>query len=251
MKAPPDNATYVFCLVRAASAPSLRGAPGTVPGAGPLRLIKVHDGVWAAAADAPVDRFNSAQLEAEFQDVEAISRHALAHAAVVEFLFKKSPVIPLKLLTLFSEDEKAVAALRRQRRRVRSLFSDLAGREEWGVRVVVESSEKESAEAATSGRAYLAAKKRVNRRKRAPSAAVRKASRALATLARHAARVRKDVFPPPGPGRPFVAGASMLVSVKRRKEWKRETSKLAAALAGDGDRVEITGPWPPYHFVSR
>ena len=148
--------------------------PDTVPGAGPLRLIKVDRGVWAAAADAPIDRFNSAQLEAEFQDVEAISRHALAHAAVVEFLFRKAPVIPLKLLTLFSTDEKAVAELRRQQRRVRSLFAGAAGREEWAVRVVVEPQNAQSPAALTSGRAYLSVKRRLNRGGGTPRTALKR-----------------------------------------------------------------------------
>lgn len=246
---PTDNATYVFCLVRGDRAPSLRGAPDTVPGAGPLRFIKVDRGVWAAAADAPVDRFNSAQLEAEFQDVEAISRHAIAHAAVVEFLFKTSPVVPLKMLTLFSSDEKAVVTMRRQLRRVRSLFAELAGREEWAVRVVVEPLPEGPTQLA-SGRAYLAAKKRLSRGG-ASGAAAKKASRVLAALSRHATRVRKDAFPPPAPGSPFIAGASLLVPVKRRKQWTQATSRAASTLAGEGNRLEVSGPWPPYHFVSR
>ena len=248
MKPSHDNATYVFCLLRAERALSLRGAPDTVPGAGPLRLIKVDRGVWAAAADAPVDRFNSAQLEAEFQDVEAISRHALAHAAVVEFLFKKAPVIPLKLLTLFSTDEKAVIELRRQQRRLRSLFAELAGREEWAGRVVVEPRNAQSPAALTSGRAYLSEKRRLNLGG-TPKAAQKKASLALSALSRHAARVRKDVFPPPAPGRPLVVGASMLVPMKLRKQWKQSALKVASTLARDGDRLEVSGPWPPYHFV--
>lgn len=245
-----DNATYVFCLVRSNRALSLRGAPATVPGAGPLRLLRINRGVWAAAADAPVDRFNNAQLEAEFQDVEAISRHALAHAAVVEFLFKKAPVIPLKLLALFSTDEKAVTELRRQQRRIGALFAELAGREEWAVRVVVEAPPDQKPDALASGRAYLAAKRRLNRGG-VPRTAAKKASGAIAALSRHAARVRREAFPPPAPGRPFVAGASMLVPVTRRKQWKAATSRVASTLASNGNRLEVSGPWPPYHFVSK
>jgi hypothetical protein len=240
----------VFCLVRAERAPSLRRAPDTVPGAGPLRVLRVDRGVWAAVADAPVERFNSTQLEAEFQDVEAISRHALAHAAVIEFLFRKSTVLPLKLLTLFSSDDAAVTAMRRQLRRVRPLFAELAGREEWAVRVVVEPPPAQSSSGPASGRAYLAAKKRLIRGDGAARLAVKKASSALAALSRHAVRVRKDAFPPPAAGRPFVAGASMLVPVKNRKRWKQATSKVASSLAGEGNRLEVSGPWPPYRFVS-
>jgi hypothetical protein len=133
---------------------------------------------------------------------------------------------------------------------VRPLFAELAGREEWAVRVVVEPAPAQHSSGAASGRAYLAAKKQLIRGDGASRLAVKKASSALAALSRHAARVRKDAFPPPAAGRPFVAGASMLVPVKSRKRWKQATSTVASSLASEGNRLEVSGPWPPYRFVS-
>ena len=56
--------------------------------------------------------FPATRLQKDLQDVEAISRHALAHASVVEFFFRSAPVIPLKLFTLFSSDERGQQHLR-------------------------------------------------------------------------------------------------------------------------------------------
>ena len=95
-----DSASYVFCLVQGRRPPSLRGAPGGVPGSGRPRLIPIHTDMWAVVADAPLERFSGEQLRSDLQDIEAVSRHALAHASVIEFFFRRSPVIPLKLLTL-------------------------------------------------------------------------------------------------------------------------------------------------------
>ena len=85
----------------------MRGVPASVPGAGAPRLLAIDRDVWAVVADAPLDRFAAEVLQQELQDVEAISRHALAHAAVIEFFFRRAAVIPLKLFTLFSSDETA------------------------------------------------------------------------------------------------------------------------------------------------
>jgi hypothetical protein len=247
----PETATYVFCLVQSARPPSLRGAPDGVPGAGAPRLIHVDRDIWAVVADAPLERFSGDRLRSDLQDVEAISRHALAHASVIEFVFRRAPVIPLKLFTLFSADERVREHLRRRRSHLRRLFGALRGSEEWGVRVIANQVEADAARSLTSGRDYLKAKKQLNDLGAAPSAAtVKEASAALNVLGRVASKVRKEAFPPPGRGRPLVAGASFLVKATRRSRWKKEVSILAAALAKRGHRLEVNGPWPPYHFAS-
>jgi hypothetical protein len=250
---PTSAATYVFCLVQSARSPSLRGVPESVPGAGPARMLLIERDLWAVVADAPLDRFSSERLEQDLQDLEAVSRHAVAHAAVVEFFFRKFPVIPLKLFTLFSEDERVAAQLASRSRALRKLFVRLRGREEWGVRITVDplSSDRSTSRPLVSGRDYLAIKKRLLDESGAPTpAAVKEARGALASLRRMATDARKETFPAPGRNRPFVIGASFLVLAKKRAAWTTQAAKLAAALATHGHRLELTGPWPPYHFAS-
>lgn len=247
-----STVTYVYCLVQAAKAPSLRGVPSSVPGAGAPRLLAVDQDVWAVVADAPIGRFTGDQLQQELQDVEAISRHALAHATVIEFFFRRAPVIPLKLFTLFSSDEKVRAHVRSRLGLLKRMFSKLRGLEEWGVRIVAGEVEAESARTLDSGRDYLQVKKRLNEQTVAPSrAAIRAANGALRSLGQIASGTRKDAFPPPGRGRPYVTGASFLVPAKRRAEWKKCAAQRGAELAAQGHRLEMSGPWPPYHFVSK
>jgi hypothetical protein len=47
-----------------------------------------------------------------------------------------------------------------------------------------------------------------------------------------------------------VTGASFLVRSSRRGAWKKQIAKKAEELAAKGHRLEMSGPWPPYHFVS-
>jgi hypothetical protein len=242
----------VYCLIRAAKPPLARAAPPGVPGSGALRLLAIDRDVWAVVADAPLDRFSADVLQQELQDVEAISRHALAHAAVIEFYFRRAAVIPLKLFTLFSSDETACAHVRRRLPALKRMFSALRGLEEWGVRIFAGEAEVESTATVDSGRDYLQVKKRLQAQVVAPSrATIRAVNGAIRSLGRRAAKVRKEAFPPPGRGRPFVAGASFLVKVNRRSTWKAHAAKLGAALAADGHRLEMSGPWPPYHFVTK
>jgi len=242
----------VYCLIQSAKPASTRGAPDSVPGAGAPRLLHIDSDVWAVVADAPLERFSGDALQEELQDIEAISRHAIAHASVIEFFFQRTPVIPLKLFTLFSSDEKAREHVRGRLATLKRMFASLLGLEEWGVRIVAGELEAESARTMASGRDYLQTKKRLHdHASEPPRATIRAANDALKTLGRLAAKTRKDAFPPPGRGRPYVTGASFLVKTTRRGLWRKQAARIGAALAADGHRLEMSGPWPPYHFVSK
>lgn len=246
------KATYVYCLVQSAKPPSTRGVPASVPGAGAPRLLAIDRDVWAVVSDAPLERFSGERLQQEMQDVEAISRHAVAHAAVIEFFFRRVPVIPLKLFTLFSSDEKVRAHVRDQLAPLKRMFTALRGLEEWGVRIIAGEVEAESARTLDSGRNYLQVKKRLNAQTAAPPrATLRAIDDALRALGRVASKTRTETLPAPGRGRPYAAGASFLVAAKRRPAWKKRAAALASELAGQGHRLEMSGPWPPYHFVSK
>jgi hypothetical protein len=246
------NATYVYCLVHSPKTPSKRGVPAAIPGAGAPRLLAIDRDVWAVVSDAPLERFTGERLQEEMQDVEAISRHAVAHAAVIEFFFRRAPVIPLKLFTLFSSDEKVVAHVRGQLAALKKMFVALRGLEEWGVRIIAGEVEAESARTLDSGRDYLQIKKRLHAETVAPPRATTRAiDGALRSMGRLASKTRKETLPSPGRGRPYAAGASFLVAAKRREAWKKQASTLASALAKQGHRLEMSGPWPPYHFVSK
>ena len=218
-------------------------------------MLPVGRDIWAIVADAPLERFSDEQLQLELQDIEAVSRYALAHASVIEFFFQKAPVIPLKLFTLFSRDERAGTQLAGRGSTVRNLFARVRGLEEWGVRITASSVRKPVVSARktepASGRAYLETKKQMKDDGGAPSpAARREVGAALAALGKLAAKVRKEDFPPPGRGRQYVAGASFLVKAQRRAAWKKRVSQLAAALGKQDHRLEVSGPWPPYHFTT-
>jgi hypothetical protein len=246
-----EPATYVFCLVQSDRAPSVRGVPQGVPGSGAPRALAIDRGLWAIVADAPLDRFSGEQLQQELQDLEAVSRHALAHASVFEFFFQRGPVIPLKLFTLFSQDERARRQLARRTTELRRLFAQLRGLEEWGVRITGALEPPSASRAPVTGLDYLQVKKRLRDEAEAPPrATVKDVNGGLKTLSRLASKTRKDKYPAAGKGRPYVTGASFLVSAKRRGKWKRQAAQLAAWLDKRGHRLEMSGPWPPYHFVT-
>ena len=174
------SATYVFCIVQSKRAPFLRGVAKSLPGAGDVRLVPLDRDLWVVVADAPLDRFSAEQIQHDLQDIDRIARHALAHASVIEYFFRRSPVVPLKLFTLFVTDERAIAHMRRRRATLRRLFTQVRGLEEWGVRMTIEAQAaalRVPDEPLASGRQYLEIKKRLRDRAPARPAAAKEAAK--------------------------------------------------------------------------
>ena len=224
-----------------------------MPGAGAPRLLAIDRDVWAVVADAPLERFAGEALQQEMQDVEAISRHALAHASVIEFFFRRAPVIPLKLFTLFSSDERARQHVRSRLAPLKRMFAALRGLEEWGVRIVAGEVEAESARTLDSGRDYLQVKKRLHEQTAAPPRATMRAVEwrardRLAGWRRKRARRRSRRR---GEGARTLPARRFSSRRSGAQAWKKHAARLAAALAAQGHRLEMSGPWPPYHFVSK
>ena len=133
-----EPATYVYCAVRAGRRPTMKRGLRGLPGAEPPRLLDVGEQLWLVVATAPVAQYGAAPIERRLQDLDWVSRCAMAHEAVVEDAARSGPVVPMKLFTLFSSDDRAVAHIVRTRKKLARLFELVAGREEWGVRVSVD-----------------------------------------------------------------------------------------------------------------
>jgi hypothetical protein len=161
--------------------------------------------------------------------------------------------VPMKLFTIFESDERALAYVRQQRRRLDRIVRRVAGRCEWGVRIRLASppAPDRRARRATSGTGYLAAKKQV--RDTAHDQAIRGQSRAnaaFATLASKAAEAERHSPPAGGrvPSR-VLLDAAFLVDTGRVEPFRAVTRRLTRELKGEGFSLELTGPWPPYNFI--
>src|SRR5918999_118989 len=112
------SGTYVYCLIAADRRPVLRRRSGRLPGMGPVRLLDVNRGLWLAVADAPLDRYGEEAINRRLSDLDWVSRAAVAHEAIVESFLEERAIVPMKLFTIFTSDDRAVEQVRSDRRRV-------------------------------------------------------------------------------------------------------------------------------------
>jgi Gas vesicle synthesis protein GvpL/GvpF len=259
MTASQGVATYLYCLVHADRQPSLLRAPRGLPGTGALRLLAAANDLWLVAADAPLARYGSAPVERGLRDLEWVALRGAAHARVVEHFARRLTTLPMKLFTLFTGDERAVAHVKQAEGQVRRVLARVDGCEEWGVRVRLDPRlARQRARArgpapATSRRAgtrFLLAKKHqrdvVREVLREGRAAVEDSFETLAGLAEATRRRPAAELE----GTRVALDAALLVPGRRLARFKAAARRATTALTARGYRLTLTGPWPAYNFVS-
>lgn len=253
-----DTATYLYCVAHGKRPPALARAPRGLPGTGRPRAVDAGEGLWIVVADAPLDRYGAAPVEARLRDLDWVAACATAHEAVVEHVARAATTIPLKLFTLFNTDERAVAHIARLRPAIDRAVARVAGRQEWGIRVHLDEArarrvQRERATKATagvtSGTRFLMLKKQeqqaIKEALARGRADVDETFEALAQAADDARRRQPDNVD----GTRLVLDAAFLLPPRRVTAFKRAARARAARLAQHGYTLTLSGPWPPYNFV--
>jgi len=255
-----SSATYLYCLVQSARLPSFSGAPAGLPGTGKPRAIDAGGGLWLIAADAPLDRYGEKPIERGLQDLAWVSTVAVPHEAMVEHLARKGTVVPMKLFTLFRSDERALEHIARQRKRIDRLVERIEGREEWGLRVLLDEQAalrraRDEAQAVsargTPGAAFLLRKQKEHEVAREAIERARdRADELFELLARNADDARRRPPPPGDVGKRVLLDAAFLLPRKKAKGFQSKVRAEAKKLADRDYQLTLTGPWPAYTFVA-
>lgn len=252
---------YLYAIVRSPEPPELGAVPAGLPGASAPRVEPAGGGLWLAVSEVAGDEWRPSAIESHLDDLSWVSDRALAHERVVEHLAARLPVVPMKLFTLFSGVERAVASVAGRHGELGRVFDRIAGRTEWGVRVHLETerarrqAEEEMAGTGppASGRDFLLRKKR--RRDAVADVAGSARERVEALAGELSALAAGAVLKPAPPAEAGAAGASLLLDAAflvadgERGRFEEAVRRGSEELARLACQVTLTGPWPPYHFV--
>ncbi len=168
----------------------------------------------------------------------------LAHERVVEALMARGPVVPLRFGMQLPGEAELAAAIAPRRDELARALDRVRGRAELGLRVFGNEDPAASEPTTASplgegrGRAYLLARAAAHRQS---EHAARDLHGPLARLA-----VASTVSPRPTP--PAILVASYLVDADRVTAFRARGDELHAEHPDA--RFVVTGPWPPYHFVT-
>jgi hypothetical protein len=252
------RSTWLYCIVRSPRAPKAAGLRG-VPGAGKVRVVEAGGSLWLVVADVPRDAWSAATIEAKLNDIDWIGAVAMGHEAVVESFVRAPALLPSKLFTLFHDDESAVAHVSRERRRIGRILDVVSRRVELGVRVALDEakalrkaeSDAKRASKGSTGAGFLMRKKHVQEVARAGGAAAQSLAVSMheKLTSRAVDAVRKEITAAGnGAQSRLLLDAAYLVDAKKAPAFRRQAKALGRDAAREGLSLEVTGPWPAYHF---
>ncbi|MCP2332183.1 GvpL/GvpF family gas vesicle protein [Actinoalloteichus caeruleus] len=258
--------TYVYAVTTSEPDSGQGHTPpsGGIDGAS-VRALPVGP-LTAVVSSLPRDHFSEAALKDSLNDLGRLEAVARGHHTVVSDMAAHRPVLPLRLATIYDDDERVRQMVRGRAREFLSALDRFAGRAEWGVKVFTDDTpapadEGDRAAPAPSrpttpggggaGRAYL--RRRIQRREareraweRASDLSTRLVDR-LDQLAEARRRHRAQDNQLSGARGGNVLNAAFLVSEENTRAFAAEVERWSRAEPGV--RVELTGPWVPYSFV--
>ncbi|HVE82624.1 MAG TPA: GvpL/GvpF family gas vesicle protein [Myxococcales bacterium] len=213
----------------------------------------------AVVEEVPAGEFSSEALEQKLSSIDFVAPLARRHAAVLDDLMRHGPVVPAHLCTRFSSAGALASRLEEDAPRLHGALQRLAGRQEWGLKVLCDhqalrsaaaSSDPQArdleaaAAAATPGQAFVLRKRRDGRVAEVAAGRIDQVvEEVLGALAPAAASARE--LPSITSA---VLNAALLVDVDRRDWLHGAVQHLAARLGPEGFGLELTGPWPAYSF---
>ena len=220
-----------------------------------VELVR-HGGLAAVASAVGLAEFRPEALEQRLEDLDRVAALARAHQRVLDDTLRLGPVVPLPICTICTSADRVREMLDGEGPSLAEALRRLSGKAEWGVKAYLDAGRASPAQAAPAPRSgvdYLARK----RDERDAADAARGAVDAIVELidgGLRALAVGAVLSPAQDPRlsgeeREMVLNAAYLVSEARTEDFHSRVRSLARRHARDGLVLELTGPWPAYHFT--
>jgi hypothetical protein len=245
---------WVYAVAETARA----GVPTDVPGVAgrPVGAVAAA-GLTAVVSEVDLAEFGEQALRRNLEDLAWLEATAWAHHRVIDAFARSSPVVPMRLATVFGSTGRVAAMLEERACDLSAALALVDARTEWGVKVYAV--ERQSPPAGPAGGAPSRPGAAYLLRRKAELSASEDAKRAAAASAAdlHAAlsglAAAALVRPPQGPQLTGGAGqmifnGAYLVANEHSADWSAAVKDLADRHPAI--RVELTGPWPPYSFAA-
>jgi hypothetical protein len=257
------TACYLYCLT-----PGEGGAPASaigVDGQGAVRLRACGE-IGAVVGEVELAEFCGEAAEARLQDLAWLGPRVCRHAAVVEGIMGRAPVLPARFATLFTSFDSLKQYVLEHREAIAEFFAQLGEKQEWAVKGLLNRAgalgglgspgrpaPEEPAQVVSAGAQYLREKRIQAQSERDFSLRLREfCRRAAAALGAQAGgfRERKVLAAATADkDEEVVLNWAFLVSPAALDDFRARLDWFNAGEAFPGLLLTLTGPWPPYSFA--
>jgi hypothetical protein len=197
-----------------------------------------------------VDKTEFAEnLARNMENLEWLAEVSVRHQHVVAAIAKIGDILPARFGTVFRSPASLIADVEKNKSLLARDLKRISGCEEWGVKVFGSRAQPQAAAQAKSGRHYLQAKAAALRSEE-PNTVDGEMQRLLQAL--------QELVVQTAPGTGAVSrgqrGLHWQGSLLVKRSQRARLQQLMARFSQDWEgkrRIELSGPWPPYSFVSR
>jgi hypothetical protein len=265
-----ETGFYLYCVRRQTD--DAITVTRTISGEEKVRIIPYLE-LEAVTSEVSIEEFGSAEIQKKAEeDLEWIKGKALIHEEVVEQAMRANgsviPVIPMQFGVIFRTKEKLQETLYENLDKFRESLDFLAGKQEWGVKAFMNpkifdtflengneelQTKKREAESLPKGLAFFA-------KKQAAAQTVDIKAKALAKITDEIYEILSEQSVSTSKGKilekdftrlakEMVSNCFYLVDGSQLDEFKGKAEEIREKYATSGIEIEISGPWPSYHFA--
>ena len=230
---------------------------GDVPGPPPCRGVdRIHGvelvryaGLAAAASRVPLDRFGAVGLRESLEDMRTLEALARGHEHVLDEALRIGAVVPFSMCTVYEREDAVRAMLAREHDALASTLRRLRGMAEWGVKGYIAEDEPDAVAPPASGAEYFARRRAGRDAARAREGAVESVHEQLRAQAADAVLIPSQNPRLSARGGRMLLNAAYLVADAESDAFAALVADLGRRHRRDGIELELTGPWPAYHFT--
>jgi hypothetical protein len=268
-----DHGYYVYGIVGDVGERNqvFQKKPGFSKGIDPAHPVYTlpYQAIQAIVSKVSLQEFGQEELEANLEDIQWVEAKVLAHQRVLEAVLADHTLVPMRFCTIYRSESGVQEVLAKHYDDFVEALAHLKGKQEWGGKVycdgqtlaqrVGESSNKvkelkAEMEEKSSGAAYFLKKKVYDViTEEVEQASDEYAQRSHDRLSSHAEEAvvnplqSKELT---GRDEAMVLNGAYLVAEERLTAFRAELESLKEEYGDLGFIYEMTGPWPPYNFVS-
>lgn len=251
---------YLYCIV-----------PGFVQGTwetNNLKFVPVQD-IQALVEEVSLEEFWGENLKKNLEDLKWIESKVLRHNQVIGEAAQKWTTIPMKFGTVFESEESLQKTLLEKKDEFESLFKQLEGKEEWGVKVFchidklkkyimctdqsikdIDAAMKDKPE----GVAYFLKRKKETLLAEANDKKINEYAafvhEELAKMVDDSCLNKLQPKELTKKEAEMILNGAYLISKEKVDEFKSKVLNLQKDYLDQGLELELTGPWPAYSFAS-
>jgi hypothetical protein len=188
-------------------------------------------------------------LSRNMENLDWLAAMSTRHQESVAAVAAVADVLPARFGTVFLNESSLRADIQNRRAELLADFERIRGCEEWGVKVFAgKAAQVNLPKTLKTGKDYLKAKSAIleSRTRKGPDEEIRSFARALEEVYETAAEGGRIS----GGRRDILFQVSLLLKRANREKFAAIVKQFSKRWK-DTRKIECTGPWPPYSFVSR